>query len=440
MRLRQTAANIIAKYFDNELDIRVQVFNLLSFIGIVGGLFVAITAIIFKETIGTILIDFMLSVLSFSLLRLANKKKCYHLCSWIFVVAAFFILFPILFFSCGGYKSGAAYTFIIAWVFTAILLENSERNVALVVELVIYVLCCLLAYFKPELATGLSSDFNYVFMSLVNFIFTGAVVLTAIAMRTRIFYTKQAQVQELNRELTARAETLARYDRMKSDFLATVAHEINTPLAIISACSNDTLDLLAEPTPNIGEIVDNQMVIERRVKMIDSILLDLMDTVSIETGRLSLNRQPVLLSELIFSICSVQHEKLDEHNNCVIFDFQENLPKIWVDPSRIEQVMINLLSNAFRYSNNGTIEIKLEQKDGKQIASVSDNGEGMDAEMMRIALRQYVSTKADYWRHGIGLYLCRRIIIAHGGEIWIESKKGSGTTVFFSLREASEYV
>ena len=427
-------SNITTKYFDQSIDVKVQVYNLLSFIGIIAGLSVAIISVLLGESIGVVVIDIAIAALSYAFLRLAEKKKCYPQCSRVLVIIAFFVLFPLLFFYCGGYRSGAVYGFIIAWVYTAILLENTERNIALVIELIIYVSCCLLAYYKPGLAAELPSDFHYIIVSLINFIVTGAVVLTAIAMRTRIFFTKQSQVQELNRELTAQTATLERYDRMKSDFLATVAHEINTPLAIIAASSSDSLDLLSEPAPNIGEIMENQMVIGRRVKMIDSILLDLMDTVSIENGRLSLNRQPVFLAELIRSICSVQHEKLDENSNMILFDLQPNLPQIWADPARIEQVMINLLSNAFRYSNNSKIIIRLEQKDGRQIASVTDEGEGMDAEMMRVALRQYVSTKADYWRHGIGLYLCRRIIVAHGGEIWIDSEKGRGTTVSFSLR------
>jgi len=225
---------------------------------------------------------------------------------------------------------------------------------------------------------------------------------------------------------------------MKSDFLATVAHEINTPLAIISASSQDTLDLLKETPLNTEEITDNQMMIERRVKLIDNILLDLMDTVAIEKGRLSLNRHPVNLGELLKNVCDIQFKQIDINNNSIIYDFQPDLPYIWVDPSRLEQVMINLLSNAVRYTDNGIITIKLIKTENKQIVSVIDNGEGMDVEMARVILKQYVSTKADYWRHGIGLYICRQIIAAHGGDIWIKSEKGHGTSVFFSLTEEEE--
>jgi signal transduction histidine kinase len=225
------------------------------------------------------------------------------------------------------------------------------------------------------------------------------------------------------------------YDQMKSDFLATVAHEINTPLAVIAASGGDTVDLLNESPLNIDEIKENQLVIEKKVKLIDNIILDLMDAVAIETGKLTLNRQLVNLSEFLKNTCNAHHKQLDLNNNRIAYAFQTALPQIWLDPLRIEQVIVNLLSNAFRHTTNGIITVKLKQADGGgQIVSVTDNGEGMDMEMARAVLKQYVSTKKDYWRHGIGLYICRRIVSAHGGDIWIESEKERGTTVYFTLK------
>ena len=439
MRTGKKAVSTFKKYFDKTLDVRVQIFNLLAVIGIIGGIFVAVAAVFLRESIGAFVINILGSAMSYIVMRNAEKKKNYHFYSWVYVLAAFFIFFPLLFFFCGGYRSGAAYIFVIAFVFTGILLEKRERNAALILEFILYILCCLVAYYRSEMTVALSSDFQYIFISLLNFTVTSAVLLVALLMRTRIFYSKQEQVQELNRELTARAETLARYDQMKSDFLATVAHEINTPLAVIAASSNDTLDLLSEFPLNVDEITENQIIIERRIKLIDNILLDLMDTVAIENGRLSLSRQFVSLNELLKSTCDTQFKSLDANNNKITYELQSGLQEIWADPPRIEQVMINLLSNAVRFTKDGTITIKLMREEKKQIVSVTDTGEGMDEEMARVVLRQYVSTKADYWRHGIGLYICRRIIIAHGGEIWIDSEKGRGTTISFSLSEEPEY-
>lgn len=84
---------------------------------------------------------------------------------------------------------------------------------------------------------------------------------------------------------------------------------------------------------------------------------------------------------------------------------------------------------------NGTITISLTGEPGWQTICVSDTGTGMSEEMRKNALRGYVSADKDYWRHGIGLYVCHQIITAHGGKIWLKSKEGEGTQVFFSLPE-----
>jgi len=429
----------IDKYFSRELDMQVQVFNLLAVVGILSGITVAAIAMILKESAVTSIADFSVAALSFIIMRYAYRTKRYLLCSRFFVIIMFFIMFPILFFSCGGYKSGFFSIFMIAFLFTAVLLDKRERNIAMIIEMVIYFTCCLVVYYKPETAFILESEAEYFIMSMLNFVTSCTIVLIVFLIRFRFSNNHQAQIEELNRELTARNETLARYDVMKSDFLATVAHEINTPLAIISASSSDTLDLLNETPLNTDEITENQKLIERRVKLIDNILLDLMDTVAIENGRISLNRQPVDIAGLIKNVCGAQRGKIDRNENAVEYELQPGLPQLWADPSRIEQVMVNLLSNAFHHTRGGTVKIGLKHENGKQTVFVKDDGEGMDAETRRIILKQYVSTKADYWRHGIGLFVCRRIIDAHGGEIWIESEKERGTTVSFSLSEDPEY-
>ena len=432
--------NFIDTYFNQDLDLQVQVYNLLAFVGITAGIGIAVLAATLKNNIIITLIDCSVAVLSYILLRVAEKKKNYHFCSWIFVIVVFFIFFPLLFFACGGYKSGAGYSFIIAFAFTSILLDRYERIAALALEFIIYVICLLIDFYHPETASALPADSDYLFFIIINLAIACILIIIVLLIRTRIFYNHQAQIRELNRELEARNETLAQYDSMKSDFLATVAHEISTPLAIISAGGSDTLDLLEETPLKMDEIIENVMESERMVKLIDVILLDLMDTVAIEKGRVSLNRQPVNLSEFLANICNVQQKKLDVNGNEVIYDLPPGLPEVWLDPSRVEQVMINLLSNAFRHTQSGTVTVKLSRTDNsRQVVRVIDNGAGMEPEIAKNIWKQYISTKVDSWCHGIGLYICHRIIVAHGGEIWVESEKGVGTTICFSLREEAKY-
>lgn len=435
MRSRSSKLKFLNTYFNKDIEFRNQIYNLLSFMGMIGGFGVAVIAAVIKESIATVIINFMLSVFSFIMLRLAEKRKCYDLCGWIMITLIFFMAFPILFFYCGGYKSGSASFFILAIIFSAFLLDKYKRIAVIIFEFILYISCCFVSYYKPEMIAVLLSDFNIFFSVTMNFVTACSFLLIAVMFRAHLLISKQTEIEELNRELKARNETLAQFDQVKSDFLATVAHEINTPLAVIAASSGDTLDLLKESPLNKDEIKENQLVIEKKVKLIDTIILDLMDIVAIETGRLSLNPQLADLSGLLENICASQHKQMDLNNNKIVYDFQPALPKIYIDPYRIEQVMINLLSNAYYHTKNGIITLKLVRKDNCQVVSVTDNGEGMDPETLQMIFNRHISTRTDYWRHGIGLYICGRIISAHGSDIWIESEKGLGTTVYFSLKE-----
>jgi signal transduction histidine kinase len=290
------------------------------------------------------------------------------------------------------------------------------------------------------MVTPFQTDFGYV-CDVITGIAVSSVLLTAVVLlHIHIYHVRQTRISELNRELGERNETLERYNLMKSDFLAAVAHEIRTPLDFIVAGSRDTLDLLEAPPINIGEIMDNQEKIKQRAMRIDGIVMDLMDAVAIENGRLSLSRQLIRLSEFLKSACGAGLNKPDAGDNRVEYDLEPGLSKVWADPARIEQVMANLISNAVRHTKSGVITVKLaREKSGKsQIVSVADSGEGMGAEA---AFKKYAPSsgrEGKHWRHGIGLYVCRQIIAAHGGEIWIDSEKGRGTTVSFSLMEEHE--
>lgn len=430
---------LLHRYFNETIAHETQIFHLLAFFGIASGVVTSVLAIILKENLATAAIDFSVAVVSAALLLAARKLDCYRLCSWIFIVMVFFVMFPTLFFTGGGYKSGSEYIFSLAFFFTSLLLRKYERAIAIAIEFILYIGSMLLAYYKPELAYDIAKESEYFLITNLNFIIITIILLSAFLIQARMFIERHDQVRELNCELEARNETLAQYDKMKSDFLATVAHEINTPLAIIAASSSDTIDLLKETPLNMEEIIENQAIIDRRVKTIDNILLDLMDIVAIEKGRLPLNRNLIDIGELLRSAGDARIKLPDRNGNEIVYDIQARLQKVWADQQRIEQVVINLLSNAFRHSKNGIITIKLERENDRQIVSVADNGDGMDDETAKVVFTQYTSTREYYWRHGIGLAVCRRIIAAHGGEIWVESEKGRGTTISFTLSENAGY-
>ncbi len=222
--------------------------------------------------------------------------------------------------------------------------------------------------------------------------------------------------------------------------MTTVSHEIKNPLNAINLHARDTIELMDEEPLDLELMRDNQQVIEKMVVRIDKILIDLKDTVAIEQGRLSLSLAPMRMEKLLHEVTETYFGKNYMAGNTLVLDIREKLPPIFADYARITQVLTNLLSNAIQHTKNGRILISLSKSGDHQLISVEDNGEGMPEKLREKALEGYVSASEDYWRHGIGLYVCHQIVEAHGGEIWIESRLGEGTKVTFTLPQRGEKI
>jgi signal transduction histidine kinase len=140
------------------------------------------------------------------------------------------------------------------------------------------------------------------------------------------------------------------------------------------------------------------------------------------------------VAELTEEIAGLHFNSLNKNGNRLEIDMPYNLPVIEADHDRLLQVLLNLLSNASRHTKDGVIRISARAENNYITLSVSDTGEGIPEEMRGRLFERYLGV--DIGRAhgtGLGLYICRQIAEAHGGTIWIESKTGEGTAVYFTL-------
>lgn len=338
----------------------------------------------------------------------------------------FIIFFPVMFFVSGGYLSGMPAVFNLAILCTILMIEGKKGIIVSLFETIEYSIVCAVAYYHPNLVTFFGSESEV----LVDIVLVSSMIGIASSVLLFLNLQENALQQKLLREQN---EQLKRYDETKSTFLTTVAHEIKNPLNSINLYARDTYEMLGEEPLEIDVMKENMQTIENAVMRIDRIVMDLMDTVAIEQGRLALSLMPMRLAALLKDVTTTCFGKEKVNDNELVLEIDDNLPPIKVDHARIMQVVTNLLTNAYRHTQNGKIIVSLSQKDNCQLISVSDNGVGMSEEMRKRALEGYVSADKEYWRHGIGLFVCHQIVKAHGGEIWIESKVGEGTKVSFTL-------
>lgn len=306
------------------------------------------------------------------------------------------------------------------------MLEGKKALFVSIAEIVEYVLVCVIGYSNPGLITWFSTDARM----LADILVTTSAVSISCGI---VLFIHLREYESQRKKLSEQNEQLRHHDETKSVFLTTVAHEIKNPLNAINLHARDTFELLDENIPDTETMKENQKIIEKMVVRIDKIIVELMDTVAIEQGRLALDISSVRLSLLLREAAQICFGKNYNGDNNLVFDIDETLPPIQADYARITQVITNLLLNSMQHTKNGTITITLKRQGKSQFVSVSDNGDGMREEIRKNAFSGYVSVSKEYWRHGIGLFVCHQIIEAHKGKIWIESRLGQGTRVSFTL-------
>jgi len=221
-------------------------------------------------------------------------------------------------------------------------------------------------------------------------------------------------------------------EEIKSTFISIVSHELRTPVALIKGYASTLRRDDAKWDKHT--ISDSLAVIEEEADRLSKMVDDLLDASRLQAGGLSLNRADVSLAALASRVTERFAGQSPKHK--LVTDFPKNFPVIVADETRLEQVLSNLVSNALKYAPKGEIKISGTARPEQVVVCVSDEGPGIDArDLPHIFDRFYRSTNAVKQTKGagLGLYLARAIVEAHGGRIWADPKPDSGARICFSL-------
>jgi signal transduction histidine kinase len=221
-------------------------------------------------------------------------------------------------------------------------------------------------------------------------------------------------------------------EEIKSTFISIVSHELRTPVALIKGYAS-TLRR-DDARWDRGVINDSLAVIEEEADRLSKMIDDLLDASRLQAGGLNLNRSDVSLRTLAERQVERFLSQSEKHK--IVVDFPEDFPVILADEVRIEQVIANLISNALKYASEGEIRVEGSVRLEQVVVCVSDQGPGIDPfDLPHIFDRFYRATKAVKQTKGagLGLYLARAIVEAHGGRIWADPQPDAGARICFSL-------
>ena len=229
-------------------------------------------------------------------------------------------------------------------------------------------------------------------------------------------------------------------DHAKSEFVSVVAHELRTPMTSIRGYA----DLLVKGS--VGPLTEQQeafaLTILRNVDRMQVVVSDLRDVSRIETGNLRLNMQPVRITEALDNALQATQTQIDAQSLHLSVKVPQDPPSIYADPTRLAQVLINLLSNACKYTpQGGDIRVRAWQKDDRVHCAVSDTGVGISPEDQACLFTKFFRSDDPAVRAkpgtGLGLCIVKSLVELQGGEVQVESHLGKGTTFTFTMPVAA---
>ncbi len=232
-------------------------------------------------------------------------------------------------------------------------------------------------------------------------------------------------------------ERLRRLDKLKSEFIASVSHELKTPLTAIKGF----IELILDSYKDVGDENLNAILnlINEEIENLTKLINELLDFSRLEANKFHLEVSEFSIDEVIEKAVSIFERETEEKGITIYKEIDENIPKIKGDKGKILHVLINLIDNAIKYIGNGKkIWIKAWPDEGKGInVYVKDEGIGIPKESLPYIFDKFYRVENDYMHKvrglGLGLSIAKQIIEAHGGKIWVESEVEKGSTFFLYI-------
>jgi signal transduction histidine kinase len=246
------------------------------------------------------------------------------------------------------------------------------------------------------------------------------------------------ELGQLSRAFNEMTAQLRAARQMQIDMVANVSHELRTPLTSIKGL----VETLRQGAVDDYEVRDNFLeTVEQETDRLIRMVKELMLLSQADSQALALQRKQIELGQLAQAVLEQMRPLAKARDVTIHLNSQPNLPPVWVDPDRIEQVLVNLLDNAIKYSRPGgqvTIRVGAEKNRSFQV-EIEDEGIGIPAEdLARIGERFYRVDKARARAEGgsgLGVTIARSLVEAHSGRLWLTSQEGQGTVVTFTLPE-----
>ena len=408
------------KYYGEVSDSRVRIFNTLGSLGFILGIVFGIFSLFVHSEIINVFSNFGASVVAAFVVWRTNKTGNFKRYFLFTVVSVFMMIFPVLFFVGGGIASGMPSFFVFAVVFTVIMLEDRRRTIFTILEILLYVACLLLAYFYPGAVVSFPTEADMKQDVIIACLASSVVVAIAIYQHIVVYDRKQKELEKAN-------ERLFQLNRMKTEFLQDIKHEIRNPLHVISL-GTGIMDSYMEAQTDAATARTALSAVQNEALRLGRMINGMLELATMNKNPMS--REKIDFAAMLRKCAEASRLQMEKKQIALRLEIAPDLPFVYAETEQLERIPVNLLQNAIDSTHGG--EISIAAATGKSFITVrvSDTGEGITQDLLPRIFERGVSGKGG---KGYGLSICKTIIEAHGGAIEMESEPGKGTTAIFTI-------
>ena len=435
------------KYFSPDLPIDLVLFNIITIVGLIGGIITIpfniingmsgiLTAVIFVSVIIDVVCIYMANYMN----RLKNSTIA--VC---FVVGI--ALFPVMFFVTGGINSGMVCWFSMGLIFIFMLLDGMDFLFMLLTDVAIIIGCYVISYYHPEYVVSLQTK-RSVFFDVVQSMMISAIAIGSIIKFQRSIYEKLYRQAAINNddllEKTLQAKKAEKQAQTateaKSNFLANMSHEIRTPINTIMGMDEM---ILRETSEKVVE--EYALDIKTASQNLLSLINDILDITKIESGKMGIVKGEYDFMSLMHDVLNNIVLRAKEKNLELKLNIASNIPcNMLGDDIRIKQVLTNIITNAVKYTQEGYIEITTTCKKsfGEYVEltfSVKDTGIGIKPEDIKRMFESFERLEVNRNRNiegaGLGMTITQNLLKMMGSTLNVDSTYGEGSTFSFTISQ-----
>ena len=433
MKIKQFFTDVFDAINDHERDFSERVFLLYTLISELTVFIAFVADIITRENIGELVVIGATLVLVPTITFTSLYKNRIRIAIRIIVAGLVFLILPGLFFFGGGVEGGGVLWIIFAFMYIGLVISGIWRKILLAILFILTVIFYLVQYNYPELVPSHTRGMFYIdqFLSII---LVGMVCFTMTWFQNRLFTDEN----ERAKKEAERAEELT---RSQNRFFSSMSHEIRTPINSILGLN----ELILRDTTASDEIIRDSSGIQGAGKMLLSLINDILDFSKIEAGSMEIVPVDYNVGDMFSDIVNMVW--LTAHDKGLRFDISID-PKVpsvlYGDEVRIKQIMINLLNNAVKYTNEGYVELHVECEEAEDDAvmlsvSVSDTGMGIRKESLPYLFDAFKRVDEEKNRYiegtGLGLSIVKLLVDLMGGTLTVNSVYGEGSTFNVVLRQ-----